>query len=128
MPVSFFLFALVGAFGVVIHMAVLALAFNFMSFTAAKATATIVAMTSNFLINNVVTYRDVRLKGWGLVRGLLTFYAICSIGAVADVGIASLLFDQQGTSWWLSGLAGIVVGSVWNYAMASVFTWRKSAR
>lgn len=127
-PVSFLLFALVGAFGVLIHMTVLALAFTAMSFTAAKALATVVAMTSNFVLNNVVTYRDVRLKGWGLVRGLFSFYAICSIGAVADVGIASLLFDQQGTSWWLSGLAGIVVGSVWNYAMASVFTWRGSSR
>lgn len=127
-PVSFLLFALVGAFGVLIHMAVLALAFAVMPFTYAKALATIVAMTSNFVLNNTVTYRDVRLKGWGLLRGLFSFYAICSIGAVADVGIASLLFDRQGTSWWLSGLAGIVVGSVWNYAMASVFTWRGSSR
>ena len=109
-------------------MAVLGLAFAVMPFTYAKGLATIVAMTSNFVLNNVVTYRDVRLKGGALVRGLFSFYAICSIGAVADVGIASLLFDQQGTSWWLSGLAGIVVGSVWNYAMASVFTWRESSR
>lgn len=127
-PVSFLLFALVGAFGVLIHMAVLALAFLVIPFTYAKALATIVAMTSNFVLNNVVTYRDVRLRGPALLRGLLSFYAICSIGAVADVGIASLLFDRQGTSWWLSGLAGIVVGSVWNYAMASVFTWRASSR
>ena len=109
-------------------MAVLGLAFIVIPFTYAKALATVVAMTSNFVLNNVVTYRDVRLRGWALVRGLFSFYAICSVGAVADVGIASLLFDQQGTSWWLSGLAGIVVGSVWNYAMASVFTWRKSSR
>ena len=127
-PVSFLLFALVGAFGVLIHMAVLGLAFAVMPFTYAKGLATVVAMTSNFILNNVVTYRDVRLKGAALVRGLLSFYAICSIGAVADVGIASLLFDRQGTSWWLSGLAGIVVGSVWNYAMASVFTWRGGSR
>jgi len=65
----------------------------------------------------------VRLKGRALLRGLLSFHAICTIGAV---GIASRLFDRQGTSWWLSGRAGIVVGSVRNYAMASVFTWRRT--
>ena len=124
-PVTFLLFAIVGTFGVVVHMLTLAVAFTFMSFTAAKALASLVAMTNNFLLNNIVTYRDVRLKGWGLWRGLLSFYAICSFGLIADVGIASHLFDQQGTSWWLSGLAGIIVGSVWNYAMARVFTWRK---
>jgi len=126
-PVSFLLFGLVGALGVLIHMALLGVAFTMLGvpFAYAKGFATIVAMTSNFLINNVVTYRDVRLTGSGLVRGLLSFYAICSVGLVADVGIASMLFEQQGTSWWLSGLAGILVGSVWNYAMASVFTWRK---
>ena len=127
-PVSFLLFAIVGALGVAVNLTTLGLARNVMSFTAAKALATIVAMTSNFFINNVVTYRDVRLKGWNQVCGLLSFYAICSLGAVADVGISSLLYNTQGTEWWLSGLAGIAVGSVWNYAMASAFTWRKSGR
>ena len=27
--------------------------------------------------------------------------------------------------WWLAGLAGVVVGSVWNYAVSSVFTWKQ---
>ena len=46
--------------------------------------------------------------------------------AVPLVGIAAYLFRAQGTSWWLSGLAGTLVGSVWNYAMASAFTWRRT--
>jgi putative flippase GtrA len=28
-------------------------------------------------------------------------------------------------AWWLAGVAGAVVGSVWNFAMSSVFTWRR---
>ena len=58
-----------------------------------------------------------------MLRGLFSFYLICSLGAVANIGIASYLFSQQEV-WWIAGIAGIVVGSVWNYAVSSVFTWK----
>ena len=81
-------------------------------------------MTSNFFVNNVFTYRDRRLRGFALVRGLFAFYAVCALGAVANVGIAGYVFSRNEV-WWLAGLAGIVVGSVWNYAVSSVFTWKQ---
>jgi len=79
-------------------------------------------MTSNFALNNVWTYRDRRLSGLQFFTGLASFYGICSIGAVATVGTASAAFGHHYT-WWVSGLAGAVVGSVWNYAISSIFTW-----
>ena len=125
-PVRFALFALVGGIGLFIHMAVLwfALTAAGAAFNLAQASATIVAMTANFFINNIFTYRDRRLHGLALVRGLFTFYAICALGAVANVGIASYVFSRN-EAWWLAGLAGVVVGSVWNYAVSSVFTWKQ---
>ena len=81
-------------------------------------------MTSNFLLNNLFTYHDQRLRRWKLVRGLLSFYLICGIGAVANVGIASYIFGLKKT-WWVAGIAGAIVGSVWNYAVSSIFTWNK---
>jgi dolichol-phosphate mannosyltransferase len=81
-------------------------------------------MTSNFFFNNVLTYRDQRLKGLKMWRGLLIFYAVCGIGAAANVGVAGYIF-QQNYAWWLSGVAGVVVGAVWNYAATSVFTWQR---
>jgi dolichol-phosphate mannosyltransferase len=122
-PVRFVLFGLVGGSGVLVHLATLRLSLTAASFPTAQATATIVAMTSNFALNNVFTYRDKRLKGFRFLTGLLSFYAVCSIGAVANVGIASAAFAHQ-YSWWLAGLAGAAVGVVWNYAVSSVFTWR----
>jgi dolichol-phosphate mannosyltransferase len=95
------------------------------AFLTSQLTATTAAMTFNFFANNLLTYRDRRLKGfWQLTRGLLSFYAVCGLGAVSNVGIATVLF-QEDYSWWLSGLAGILVGAVWNYAASSMFTWRK---
>jgi len=126
-PVRFALFAFVGGIGLLLHMAVLWLALTVaeVSFNWAQAIAAVAAMTSNFFINNLFTYRDRRLQGLAVLRGLLTFYAICALGAVANVGIASYLFSQNEV-WWLAGLAGVVVGSVWNYAISSVFTWRQN--
>jgi dolichol-phosphate mannosyltransferase len=31
---------------------------------------------------------------------------------------------MENQSWWLAGTVGVVFGTVWNYAMTSVFTWR----
>jgi dolichol-phosphate mannosyltransferase len=126
-PVRFALFAFVGGIGLFIHMSVLwfALIVAGAAFNPAQAVAAVAAMTSNFFVNNVFTYRDRRLRGFALVRGLFAFYAICALGAVANVGIAGYVFSRNEV-WWLAGLAGIVVGSVWNYAVSSVFTWKQN--
>jgi len=115
-PVRFALFAFIGGIGVIIHMAVLwaSLKHFGLGFTAAQTTAAIVAMTGNFFLNNFFTYAD---------RGLVSFYLICSLGAVANVGIASYLFAERQV-WWVAGIAGIIVGSVWNYAVSAIFTWK----
>lgn len=130
-PVRFLLFMMVGGAGVVVHMGVLAALQAQMSFVTAQSAATIIAMTFNFFVNNVLTYRDKRLRGfWNVLRGLLLFYAVCSVGAIANVGIANFLFQPDNHTfvsgnWFLSGLAGILVGAVWNYGASAVFTWRQ---
>lgn len=130
-PVRFLLFMMVGGAGVVVHMGVLAALQAQVSFVGAQSAATIIAMTFNFFVNNVLTYRDKRLRGfWNVLRGLLLFYAVCSVGAIANVGIANFLFQSENQTlvsgnWFLSGLAGILVGAVWNYGASAVFTWRQ---
>ncbi len=126
LPARFVAFMAVGSLGVLVHMAVLAMSLKWVgtSFVAGQTAATLVAMTFNFSINNVVTYRDLRLRGLlGWLRGWLTFSLACSVGAVANVGVAQYLFSQD-TAWVLAGLAGILVGAVWNYVITLVYTWR----
>jgi dolichol-phosphate mannosyltransferase len=126
LPVRFLMFAAVGSIGVVLHMAVLAAAFHLgVPFLRAQIAATVIAIAGNFFLNNALTYRDKRLKGFRRVLlGLLSFYAVCSVGAVANVGVADFLFVQD-YEWWVSGICGIVVSAVWNYATSALFTWRK---
>ncbi len=124
-PVRFVLFATIGAIGLVVHLVVLRLALTLLAldFTPAQTSAALVAMTSNFFLNNLFTYRDQRLMGWRLLRGLASFYLICGLGLIANVGVAAYTFAQH-ERWWIAGVAGVVVGSVCNYAISSVFTWK----
>lgn len=126
LPLRFLSFALIGALGVLVHMAALALAYGALGlgFQAAQWAATLVAMTVNFVLNNRITYRDRRLCGASLWRGLVVFYLVCGIGAVANVGIARLLLEGEGLAWGLAGAAGALLTVVWNYAVSSTLVWR----
>ncbi|MEJ8473577.1 glycosyltransferase family 2 protein [Roseibium algae] len=125
--VRFLMFGMVGASGLVIHLAALRMfmVMGAFEFNVAQTAASFVAMTSNFFLNNQLTYRDRRLHGWKAVQGLLTFYAVCSVGVLANVGVANLVYLDP-AYWWFAGTAGAVMGAVWNYAASSALTWRKN--
>ena len=125
-PVRFILFALIGGLGLFVHLAVLWLCLNLvpLTFALSQTVATGVAIISNFTLNNLLTYRDRRLTGWKFAGGLFSFATICSFGAAANVGIATLLFVQEHVLWWVAGIAGAAMSVVWNYAVTSILTWR----
>jgi dolichol-phosphate mannosyltransferase len=122
----FLLFAMVGSLGLIVHLTALFVALEVFNvpFPEAQACGALLAMTSNFLLNNFLTYRDQRLKGFGILRGLLLFYLVCSVGLLANVGVAFSVYDRE-PIWWLAGAAGALMGVVWNYAMSGLFVWRK---
>ncbi len=124
-PVRFALFGLVGGLGVFVHMAVLAALYwpQEIGFGWAQATATMVAMTFNFWLNNLLTYRDKKLGGASaMFWGWLKFCGACAVGAFANVAVATVLNDQ-GLVWWAAALVGVAIASVWNYALSSKFVW-----
>lgn len=125
LPLRFFSFALVGALGVIVHLVVLGITRHTTSlgFEADQAIATVVAMVFNFQLNNTITYRDQRLKGGRLWRGLILFMVVCGFGAVANVGIAQVLYERN-TTWTVAGGIGAMIGVVWNYAISSTLVWR----
>jgi dolichol-phosphate mannosyltransferase len=125
LPLRFFSFALVGALGIIVHLAVLGLLrqTTFLGFEAEQTIATAVAMVFNFQLNNAITYRDQRLGGAGLWRGLILFMVVCGFGAVANVGIAQVLYERN-TTWTVAGGIGAMIGVVWNYAVSATLVWR----
>jgi dolichol-phosphate mannosyltransferase len=132
-PTRFALFGTIGAAGVVVHMAVLsAFLATFggrfedqlvSTFEAGQTLAALVAMSFNFALNNALTYADRRLRGaWPLARGWAGFAATCSVGLLANVGVAAVLV-REGVHPYAAALAGILIGSVWNYALSGRFVW-----
>ncbi len=121
----FLLFCLVGLTGIAVHLSILSvlLAAAF-SFGAAQALATIGAIAWNFVLNNLFTYRDQRLTGRRFITGLLRFEVICAIGAISNVGIATWIYDYDST-WWIAGLGGAAIGTVWNFVVSAAFVWRQ---
>jgi dolichol-phosphate mannosyltransferase len=125
-PARFILFVLVGLTGLAVHLAVLGLLLNAaaMPFWWAQGTATLVAMTSNFWLNNRVTFRDRQLGGRALWSGLLSFYAVCAVGALINVQMAEF-FYERGLHWALAGFIGAALSSVWNFGVTTTVTWRR---
>jgi dolichol-phosphate mannosyltransferase len=125
LPLRFISFGLVGTLGVLVHLAVLStvLKVGGLGFEAAQVVATAAAMAFNFQLNNEITYRDQRLRGPRLWRGLLVFMLVCGLGAIANVGIAKTLYDTH-TNWSVAGAIGAVIGVVWNYAVSATLVWR----
>lgn len=124
-PPRFVLFVGVGASGVLVHALALGLFYAVLglSFIASQALAILIAMTTNFFVNNFLTFRDVRLKGVEMWTGLGKFYVYCSMGAL--ISLQSAVFAQMnGVPWLPSGLLGAIVAAVWNFAINSLFTWR----
>lgn len=126
-PPRFFMFAAVGVSGVAVHLLVLklALAGAHLPFAYAQLIAAYSAMLWNFVLNNVLTYRDRQLKGLAAVKGFVTFALVCSIGTLANVGVAQLVYSQP-SDWLLAGVAGALMAAVFNYTASSGLTWRKT--
>jgi dolichol-phosphate mannosyltransferase len=130
LPLRFVLFAAIGAVGLVVHILVLSTVIHWIStltFNSAQLIATLIAMASNFILNNEITYRVRRYRGLSLIRGFVGFALGCSVGVLANIDIASWLFNINET-WWVAGLAGAVLSVVWNYVVSSSLVWRPRRR
>jgi dolichol-phosphate mannosyltransferase len=127
LPTRFVLFVGVGSLGLLLHVAILG-AFHLFSsaaFSVGQVVATISAMMFNYFVNNLVTFRDRRLKGKALLRGLAMFYAFCTLGVLINLSFADRLF-AAGLPWYVAGLSGVAISSIWNYGVNAVVTWRRN--
>lgn len=136
-PTRFALFGTVGAMGVFVQLGVLWIMLHgvlgerfvygnwseSVRFNVANTIAAVAAMTFNFALNNELTYSDKRLRGFlPLMRGWAKFALTCSLGLLTNIGAAAVLKDI-GIHDVIAVIVGIVLGSVWNFALSSRFVW-----
>jgi dolichol-phosphate mannosyltransferase len=127
LPTRFVLFLGVGSFGLLLHLSILGM-FHILApaaFAAGQAVATLSAMMFNFFLNNLVTFRDRRLKGMALLRGLFVFYSACTLGVLINLSFADRLL-AAGLPWYFAGICGVAISSVWNYGVNTIVTWRRA--
>lgn len=123
--IRFVLFLFVGLTGILVQLLMVGIFLNvmFLSFFCSQILAVILAMTSNFFLNNILTYRDQSLSGKYILFGLLSFYFVCSLGAVANVAVANLVYNFV-PLWILASFSGSVISSLWNFMSSKWLTWR----
>ncbi len=123
-PIRFISFSLIGTLGVIFHMLILSTFMQVLGigFIASQSIAIFTTIYANFTLNNLLTYHDKRLKGWNWIKGLTSFYFVCSLGAFSNIAISTYLY-QMDVYWFLAALAGIAVGAIWNYTLSSLYTW-----
>jgi dolichol-phosphate mannosyltransferase len=128
-PARFILFVMVGLSGVAVQLSLVGLFLHVFGweFYWSQAAATVVAMTTNFVLNNRITYRDKQLRGRDFARGLLSFYAACAIGFLISLQVSEFLFERH-LPWALASFLGAALSSVWNFGVTSTFTWSKKHR
>ena len=123
--IRFVLFLFVGLTGVFVQLLMVAIFLKvlLLSFFYSQILAVIVAMTSNFFLNNLLTYRDQSLVGKQLLTGLFSFYFVCSLGAIANVAVANIVYTVI-PLWIFASFLGSVMSSIWNFMSSRWLTWR----
>ncbi len=129
-PARFALYVMVGFSGMLVHGLILLVFYRLNGFPLEQTQmiGTGAAIVWNFFLNNTITYRDRKLKGWAsLLQGLVVYVAGCAVGAVSNLALTRML-TEQGVPGMVAGMTGIAISSVWNFGMASALTWKISQR
>jgi dolichol-phosphate mannosyltransferase len=124
-PTRAVMFALVGSTGFLVNVAIaemLVAARAPLAFWQIQLLAAFVAMTSNFVVNNAVTYFDRRKKGLALVTAYIRFCLLCSAGLFVNVAVGTFLEDRLDLPF-ASTVAGAAFGAVWNYVTTALAVW-----
>lgn len=129
LPARLLSFLAVGSAGLVVHMAVLYGSLGMdMSFQHAQASAALVAITFNFVLNNQLTFADRRFRGWRLLPGWLAYLTVCSVGLAANVSVATWVHDELRLRAFFAALAGIAMDVMWKFVISDKVVWRRRAR
>ena len=122
--IRFILFCMVGLSGIFVQLLITGISMFFINqFPTSQTLGIMAAMTSNFFLNNTITFQERKLKSFDLIRGLFSFYLVCSLGAFTNIAVANHMFGFS-SNWLISSFIGALFGAIWNFTLTSIFTWK----
>jgi dolichol-phosphate mannosyltransferase len=124
-PARFLIYCGVGAVGVGIHLLLLGsfLRLAGLSFVRAQTIATVLVMVLNYAMNNSITWRDRKRRGWRFWSGMASYCLACLLGVGVNVAVSGEA-ARGGMPWAIAGVTGLMFSAVWNYGVTSILTWR----
>lgn len=124
-PFRFFIFSLVGCFGAILHFLFLTIFYKViqLEFNLALIIAIEVAIIFNYFFNNILTFKDKRIKGIQIILGLFSYNLITLFGGFINFCISNYLIFN-GLHWIFSSLIGATAGVLWNYILTKSIIWR----
>jgi putative flippase GtrA len=139
----FLKFCTVGASGVLVNLGCLALLADLVGLNQnlSAALAIEVSINTNFLVNELWTFRDRSARAGRLSRRWIKFHLVSAVGAalqwltfvISNFALASV-YDAEWTlrggaeigNWiYFSQLVGIGVATLWNFFANFYWTWRQ---
>jgi dolichol-phosphate mannosyltransferase len=119
----FYLFAMVGISGIFVNMIVytILIRLNF-GVSVAGSLSALTAMLSNFFLNDQFTWSEV--KNTPLWIRMCKFFTTSILGIIIDICVLSLLYHVNHIHYLVSNLLGIMAGTLWNYCLNNLWTWR----
>ncbi len=125
LSMRFVMFGMVGTSGIIVQVLSTFILITFLdyNFIVSHFLSVMIAMTSNFTLNNIITFKDRSLSGYRYFKGLISFYVVCSAGAFLNIASADFLYKEL-EIWIISSIIGAFIGAIWNFLSSSIVTWK----
>ena len=123
----FLKFSLVGLSGVLVNEGLLWLLTENLGlyYLLSAAIAVETAIITNFILNDIWTFRDRRTPGTRSLLGRGLKFNLVSLGGLGiNIAILWTVTEVVGISYLISNLIGIAGATLWNYTINTLWTWR----
>ena len=125
--IRFIKFCLVGLSGVLVNEGLLwLLTENFeLYYLLSAAIAVETAIITNFILNDIWTFRDRRTPGNKSLLGRGLKFNLVSLGGLGiNIAILWTFTEVVGINYLISNLIGIAGATLWNFTINTLWTWR----
>jgi dolichol-phosphate mannosyltransferase len=124
LPHKFALFCFVGTIGLIVNIiTMMLLKYLNYDFLWSQLIVSTLIIFLNYILNNIITFRDNKLFGIKFIEGLIKFFVTCFLGLACNLAISYSLYNI-GINWYMASVIGVLFSSVWNFGLSLYYVWK----